>query len=105
VLLDGLQAGNRSGTGVYTERLVHWLPRVEADLELTVLWPADAPKPEADDRVRFIRCATRHGRRFFAGSYGLRRETRWGAADIVHFPASVGSIFPLPRTVVTVHDL
>lgn len=106
VLIEGLQAGNRSGTGVYTERLVRELPRVADDLELVVLWPAGLPSPTpSDGRTTFVPCRTGHGFRFLASPWTLRREAGRRRVDVVHYPASVGNLLPLRHTVLTVHDL
>ena len=40
VLINGMQGGNQSGTGRYTEELIRHLAALERDLELTVWWPS-----------------------------------------------------------------
>lgn len=101
ILINGLQAGNRSGTGVYTQRLVEWLPRVADDLEFAALWPEDMPSPTS------VEVCPRSGglRRILSDQWGVRADRRRLNADLVHYPASVGNVLGLPDTVVTVHDL
>lgn len=105
VLIDGLQAGNRSGTGVYTERLVEHLPRAADDLELAVLWPEGLPLPAFPDRAPEV--LTRRGglRRLLADQWGVRADRRRFRADLVHYPASIGNLLGLRGMVVTVHDV
>jgi glycosyltransferase involved in cell wall biosynthesis len=101
VLINGLQAGNRSGTGVYTQRLVEWLPRVAGDLEFAVLWPEGMEPPAGMEHV------FRAGGlgRLLTDQWGIRAERQRLRADLVHYPASVGNVIGLPGTVLTVHDL
>lgn len=105
VLIDGLQAGNRSGTGVYTERLVEWLPRVAADIRLAVLWPQGLPLPPFPDRAPEVISRPGGLKRLYADQWGVRAERRRLNAGLVHYPASVGNVLGLDGMVVTVHDL
>jgi glycosyltransferase involved in cell wall biosynthesis len=107
-LLDGLQAGNRSGTGRYTEQLVRHLLETGGEDAVRVLWPAETPLPEGAER--FTACFDRVPapgplRRAAASQFLLRDRLRTHGADLVHFPATVGAAFTRLPSVVTVHDL
>jgi glycosyltransferase involved in cell wall biosynthesis len=107
VLLNGLQAGNRSGTGRYTTELARWLPQVSNDLDLAVVWPknADPPNTEAPGFTLIKKDFPSAGRRLFYDQLGLRSEARQARADLTHYPANVGNLFGGIRSIVTVHDL
>ncbi|MBI5094187.1 MAG: glycosyltransferase family 4 protein [Candidatus Hydrogenedentes bacterium] len=108
VLLNALQAGNKSGTGHYSAQLARWLPGMADDVEMKVLWPKDAPIPDGapnpdrdfllqDTRVLFKRLLLDH--------FGVRRMCDRLEADLVHFPASVGNQLGPDTMIVTIHDL
>jgi glycosyltransferase involved in cell wall biosynthesis len=104
VLINGLQAGNRSGTGRYTVELARALavrPEIE---ELTLVWPESAPAPEGP-RVRIIRRDDRMLQRVFFDHIGLSALCTRVGADIVHYPANFGPASGARNLVVTVHDL
>lgn len=105
ILLDGLQAGNRSGTGVYTNRLVRWLPEVAEDVELHVLWPRGVYPPENSQAVFIPKHVTGATDRLLASQHTLPVLKRRRKADLIHYPATVGSLLYAQETVVTVHDL
>ena len=53
VLFNALQAGNRSGTGVYAAQLAKWLPEMsehasspERNLDFVVVWPKSVEPPQ-----------------------------------------------------------
>lgn len=112
VLLDGTQAGNRSGIGSYTCALMRELPSVTKDLELRALCPStmleefkgvaslslipctDALSPLATIRRSFV----------------MARSVGRLPTDVLHYPASftrlLGSgLSRASRVVLTVHDL
>lgn len=101
VLINGMQAGNQSGTGRYTEELIRHLAAMDGGPELTVWWPLDIPAPEWRDRVRLV-----------PQQRGLWNRLRMERAiqrvmpdyDVVHYPASIGPLDGGPNVVVTVHD-
>lgn len=105
VLLDGLQAGNRSGTGVYTHRLVQWLPEVAIDLDLQVLWPRGVQPPDESQADIIPRLITGATDRILASQHKLPSLRRKLGADLIHYPANIGNFLDAPNTVVTVHDL
>ena len=112
LLYMALQAGNRSGTGRYTEALLDALieRRDQADVTgltadaLTVLWPRDFSRPRQVPGLQVLPRNPRGLARIFAEHWEVRRFR--DHHDIVHYPASIGPIFhPGLPTVVTVHDL
>lgn len=103
VLMNALQAGNRSGTGRYTIELTQALC-ARPGLAMSVVWPQSLglpgfpaghvlPRPD-DALARIIDDQFRMG--------GLRRACR---ADLIHYPANVGPLFGNTPFVLTVHDL
>ena len=103
VLVNGLQAANRSGTGRYTIELVRALAGLEEGPELTVAWPRDLELPSAVGEV--LPMSSQRLARLAADQWGLRRAATRCHADLVHYPANVGALFGGVPTVLTVHDL
>ena len=111
VLLNGLQAGNLSGTGRYIMELARWLPQVGDDLDLTVLWPAHVLHPAITPEMR-VSFATANTQTLLARIYSGHRNM-WSllgtlGADVVHYPANfmpflAGSA--RAKVVLTMHDL
>lgn len=104
VLINGLQAGNRSGTGRYTVELVRALIEHAPDVDLSVVWPAHLIAAAPRDGARVLPCNARPVARVVAEQRGLPAFRRDGA-DITHYPANFGPIARVPGLVVTVHDL
>lgn len=108
VLLNGLQAGNRSGTGLYTVQLARWLPCPSVDLNIAVIWPKGVPHPRlpAPAREAFLLRKTGGALgRLLYEQWGIRRDQIRLKANLVHFPANFGSLFGAHNMVVTIHDL
>jgi len=108
VLLNALQAGNRSGTGRYATELARWLPQLTGDFQFAVLWPADVPHPHRETGLHeaFLPQDVRSAwRRLYLDQIGIRDIRTRLMANIVHYPASVGSLFAIHNAVVTIHDL
>jgi glycosyltransferase involved in cell wall biosynthesis len=108
VLLNAMQAGNRSGTGTYTTELVRWLPSVAGDLDLIVSWPDDVPHPRGDGyrHEAFLeRPSKGELNRMLYGQFQLNHDRRTTGASLLHHMANVGNMMEQGRTVVTVHDL
>lgn len=105
-LLNGLQGGNRSGTGRYTAELARRLPGLAGAGEVAVLWPGDLPLPGSSVEEAFVRVPSGGGlRRVLYDQVGLRKERKRLGAEVVHYPANVGNVVPMGRSVLTVHDL
>ena len=112
ILLDGLQAGNRSGTGRYTEELIKGLPAVNEHVDLYAFLPKDVDARALgleEDHV--IRVNTK---RLLGGSRyrdkGVLADVKRLQPDIVHYTATIGSIakrrkWDRSKVIVTVHDL
>ena len=99
VMLDGTQAGNRSGTGEYTFQLAAWLPCAAPDIEMVAAWPEGSPAPEGAVTVPIPQCRAR------GLTYAVSRGRHLRQADLIHYPASIGHGANLARAVVTVHDV
>lgn len=105
VLFNALQAGNQSGTGVYSAQLARWLPQLDPDCEVTVLWPEDLPRPEVPEemcgRYRSVPSGGALSRIFLEHAGAVRGAD----ADLVHYPCNVIGLREKTPAVVTVHDL
>ncbi|MEX2015012.1 MAG: glycosyltransferase family 1 protein, partial [Candidatus Hydrogenedentales bacterium] len=104
ILLNGLQAGNRSGTGRYTVELARRLAAKE-DVELRLACPRDLAAPEGVGNGALSRHSAGALSRLAYDQAGIRREARRWAADLVHFPANIGPIATMRNAVLTIHDL
>ena len=112
VLLDGMQAGNRSGIGSYTSALIRELPSADPEIELHVLCPrstlSDLPETDA---LNLIPCTD--GRSPLATlqrSIAMAKHLRQRKPDILHYPASFmrlmgGAPSKDTKMLLTVHDL
>ena len=99
VIIDGTQAGNRSGTGEYTLQLAAWLPRVAPDIEVAFAWPVDVTPP-GDVAIVPLRRRGPRGLQYLAS-----RPAWLEQADLVHYPASIGHARSPGRAILTVHDV
>jgi len=108
VLFNALQAGNRSGTGVYTAQIASRLFVLAKDEAITIVWPArlvfpgESAKAAATIRKRNF---DRPTARIWYDQLGIRRDIRQTQADVVHYPANAGSVLPLRNMIITIHDL
>ncbi len=105
MLINGLQAGNRSGTGRYTVELVHALLKLDIRYELILIWPDRITPPPPHDGLTVIKRPTSIGRRILFDQLGLPELRRRYAPQVVHYPANIGPLFHQPGVVLTVHDL
>ncbi len=105
VLINGLQSGNRSGTGRYVKALCHALPQAAPDLETLLVWPSDQPHPETHGNTTMIGRSSRPVSRFLFDHCSVRILAQREAVDVLHYPASTGCLFPPRPMVQTVHDL
>jgi glycosyltransferase involved in cell wall biosynthesis len=105
VLLNALQAGNRSGTGKYIESLLPALLRSADDLEVVIAWPWDVPVPDFEGHVAVYKRDARHLRRLLYDQFFAERQRRDVGADLIHYPANFGRLWGGTRAVLTVHDL
>lgn len=106
VLVNGLQAANRSGTGRYTTGIVQGLAQ-RPEIECHVLWPETEPgldgqlSPSQVHKVRINPA----WRRIWLDQFGFRRYARASQSELVHYPANIGPArSPIP-VVLTIHDL
>lgn len=105
ILLHGLQAGNRSGTGRYTCELAAALARLENAPDVFCLWPRDMPSPAPEENIRLVRLASSSLGRFWNEQVASKHLARKYEVDLVHYPASVAGRPSAVPQVVTVHDL
>ena len=108
VLLNALQAGNRSGTGRYATELARRLPALDGDVEVFVLWPRHIPIPDCPEtaRERFITVESLSSvARIGQDQFGIRNVRKRLGAQIVHYPANIGPLAPMTGIVLTIHDL
>jgi len=110
VLLNGLQAGNRSGTGNYTFELARALIRLPDNLDFRVLWPAHVPIPDpgvSNLLSGIIEPARSKSvlRRLYLDQFGMRQYAACMKADVLHYPATIGPLIETEHLVLTVHDL
>jgi glycosyltransferase involved in cell wall biosynthesis len=102
VLLNALQAGNRSGTGRYTVELMHALADQQG-IDLSVAWPVDV-LPDVPRGYHVLAQTGGPAARILTDQWHLPRIARKGF-DLVHYPANVGPVLATAPTVLTVHDL
>lgn len=105
VLINGLQAGNRSGTGRYTLELVQALAALPDAPELVLVWPKDIPPPEVGHSVEVRRYSAREANRLCFDQFGIGRLREQCRADVLHYPANIGPLARQRGVVLTVHDL
>ena len=112
ILLDGLQAGNLSGTGRYTEELIKGLPSVNEHVDLHVFLPetadAEALGLDEDHVIRVNTKKVLGGSRY--RDKKIVNDLKRLQPDIVHYTATIGSIakrkkWDRSKVIVTVHDL
>jgi len=103
--MNALQAGNRSGTGAYTQALARALcERLGADA-LRVAWPRDLAHPGIPDSSVVRGPGGGLLQRLAADQLRLPREARRWGADVLHYPANIGALRSRVPVVLTVHDL
>ena len=101
VLINGMQGGNQSGTGRYTEELIRHLATLDTDLALTVWWPSGVSPGDWSDAVEIVLQP-----RGIWARLKLERQVQRSLStfDVVHYPASIGPLDGGRNVVVTVHD-
>lgn len=105
VLYNALQAGNRSGTGTYTEELARRLPGLAEDTGVSIVWPQTEPIPP-DIGGAVIRQPVRGAlSRIHYDQHGFPKEARRIGAGLLHYPANAGALRPGIPQVITVTDV
>jgi glycosyltransferase involved in cell wall biosynthesis len=106
VLVDALQAANRSGTGVYVAQLATHLWKVAPDLDVGFAWPKNLPPPTGVPGDRFVPVSSGNpATRALYELGGFEQLARRVGAALVHYPATVRVLRCRIPHVVTVHDL
>lgn len=104
VLLNALQAGNRSGTGTYAAELAQELTTADHGVEVTVAWPIETPSPLPEDRVLLKNGRNALGRICY-DQWSIAADAKRIGAALIHYPANVGTVLGRHTSVVTIHDL
>lgn len=107
VVLNGLQAANRSGTGEYTIQLARRLASPPDDMDIRVLWEEGLPFPGplAHNSVLTPVRVSGAMRRIALDHTGFRRIARSMNARLIHYPANIGGLFSATPILVTIHDV
>ncbi|MFA6239607.1 MAG: glycosyltransferase family 1 protein [Candidatus Hydrogenedentales bacterium] len=108
VLINGLQAGNRSGTGVYTTQLAAKLVALAEMGTIEVFWPADIPLPDGTagrESAFHLTARMSQARRIWFDQMGIQAQAMKGKFDLIHYPANFGALLRRMPSVLTVHDL
>jgi glycosyltransferase involved in cell wall biosynthesis len=103
VLMNALQAGNRSGTGRYVVELCRALAQRQ-DLSLSIAWPQSLGAPDFP-AGRVIPRADDAWSRIMDDQLHMPRLAGTAGAQLMHYPANVGPVFGRTPYVLTVHDL
>ncbi len=103
VLLNALQAGNRSGTGRYTVELARALSE-HTDIGLSLIWPDSLGMPDFPAGRVMPRPDTPWSR-ILDDQFRMRGMAESVGANLVHYPANVGPLRGTLPFVLTVHDL
>lgn len=103
VLMNALQASNRSGTGRYTVELCRAL-REHNDLGLSIVWPDSLGLPDFPTG-RVLPRSDAALSRIMDDQFRMQGIARSIGASLVHYPANVGPLMGNFPFVLTVHDL
>jgi len=112
VLLDGLQIGNRSGTGAYAHALAREIPDLADQIDMTVVVTEDGKNALEPSRNRHLEITKNvgRGRQFNKHAATYLKTIKRDEPQIVHFPATFAMLrkpISRPETIVilTIHDL
>ena len=105
VLINGLNANNRSGTGRYINELAKALLTNTNDHEFLFIWPDNLAAPTADCEAQLIRKPTAALSQLYYDHIGIDRIARDVNATIVHYPTGIGPRFSKNPFILTVHDM
>ncbi len=115
VLISAMQVENRSGTGMYTRKIVEYMIAAGSGMEFVLVWPKEAagPRLRSPGQMNILYAPTGPPAvRAVREQRLVRRAARRVDPDVIHYPASIGPWIPgmpggsiLERCVVTVHDL
>lgn len=112
ILLDGLQIGNRSGTGAYARALAQEIPSLADDVKMTVVVSEDGSKDIQEGKNRTIEITKNTGKGRQRKKHGalFKRLLKNDPPQIVHFPATFSMLRKPLKTndttvVLTIHDL
>ncbi len=103
ILINGIQIGNKSGTGRYTEELIKALLNVPENflLHLCATSKLDITSP----KIKHISLPRDKIIARLLLPYYIKSYISKNKIDIIHHPAFYGPIYPEVPTIVTIHDL
>ncbi len=103
VLINGIQIGNLSGTGRYTEELVKAL--LELPEELKIYLSTSKPFIPSSDKLQILPFPTNRYLTRLLQAYLLKKLVKQFQPDLIHYPASYGyKVGTIPH-ITTIHDL
>lgn len=106
VLFNGLQAGNRSGTGVYTRELAKQLVSLGGGIDIRVFWPRDISVPKGVDERFFLPVGAQSTMaRLVFDHWTFVTSARETMSDVLHYPCTFAGLRKFRHTVVTIHDI
>src|SRR5690606_29230032 len=89
--------------GRYATELARRLSGKHHGIDCTVIWPQHQTPPDGID-VLLRECQPAH-KRVYYDQWGIISDVKKRNADLVHYPANLGSLGPVGTSVVTIHDL
>ncbi len=104
VLIDGLQANNRSGTGRYTVELLHALNALDTDIRFSTVSSPKSLYGMPEGQLKVTEFGGGAAGRIIAQQGGLTRMVS-PRPDLVHYTANIGPMLRTHPFVLTVHDL
>ena len=105
ILMNALNADNRSGTGRYIVELAKALLNSTGNDEFLFLWPENLPAPVPDKDVCLVRKSSSPASRLYYEHIGADRVARDLKVDIIHHPTGIGPRFSRVPVILTVHDM
>ena len=105
VLMNALNAGNRSGTGRYITELAKAFLSMKSNDDYYFVWPDNLAAPLPDCEKYLIRKSSSALPRLFYDHKGIDGLGQSMKADLVHYPTGIGPRLSKLPVVLTVHDL
>ncbi len=105
ILMNALNADNRSGTGRYIVELAKALLNSTGNDEFLFLWPENLPAPVPDKDVCLVRKSSSPASRLYYEHIGADRVARDLKVDIIQHPTGIGPRFSRVPVILTVHDM
>ncbi len=103
ILINGIQIGNLSGTGRYTEELIKAL--LELPEELKIYLSASKPFISSSDKLQILPFPHSKYLTQLLQPYLLKKHVKQCQPDLLHYPASYGYKVGSTPNITTIHDL